>query len=246
MLSDCSSSRYEKMNYSFCAFKVCNESLKFRFGSLADQIPDHSNGPLCPSKLTFILRRSALIINTQSLPCSDNSSLNIGAVDFARNPKDSYIRFGRPSIPAYRIKHVASPAMALYAARSYLRENGIPACREDMAGHHCVTFSEDRIPGGLVWDTWADLIRASKGISYASNSPHAVALAINQGFGIGILPRYAAQFHANLEELPIETGPPLELYVVTHEETGQSLRVRETLNYIYMLFETERYRFFGS
>ena len=71
-----------------------------------------------------------------------------------------------------------------------------------------------------------------------------MGFAIRDGFGIGLIPRFSLDVLPRLVEIPVDLGPSLELWAVTHEETGKSQRVRAAMAYIYDLFQTDRYRFF--
>ena len=164
--------------------------------------------------------------------------------DLATREADIAIRFGRPSVPTYRVRHVANLRMRPFGAKAYLREFGKPKSIADFARHYIVDY--DPTPKGELWDNWAKYVAASRGVVFRSNSSHVVARAVNEGYGLGLMPIYVPDIHHNLEEIPLDIGPPLELWVVSHEETGKSRRVRATLDYIYKLFEVDRYRYFSG
>ena len=164
--------------------------------------------------------------------------------DLGSREADIAVRFGRPDVPSYRIRHVANLKMRPFASKSYLREFGKPKSLEDFRSHYVVEYDPPLV--GPLWDNWQRCVDISKGVVFRSNSSHAVARAADEGYGIGLMPIYVPDIHHSLEEIPIEVGPPLELWVVSHEETGRTRRVRATLDYIYKLFEVDRYRYFSG
>lgn len=190
---------------------------------------------LGPRMLDFQRQNPGLTI------CIDTSS---AVRDLATRQADIAIRFGRPDIPSYRVRQVARLQMMPFASRHYLREFGKPATLRDLKDHFFVEY--DPPFEGPKWAKWYDLVADCKGVVFRSNSSHAVGLAVNAGYGVGLLPIYAPHIHANLEELPFDIGPKLELWIATHEETGRSRRVRATVEHIYKLFQVDRYRYFSD
>ncbi|MDA1100885.1 MAG: LysR family transcriptional regulator [Proteobacteria bacterium] len=157
---------------------------------------------------------------------------------------DIALRFGRPNEPTYRMRKVANLSLLPHASKTYLREFGRPEKLEDFRNHYIVdNVSPMR---GPAWETWNNAVAMSKGIVFKSNSPTASGFAIREGYGIGLIPRFSLEVLQNVEEIPIDIGPSLELWAVTHEQTGNSRRVRVTLAYIYELFQADRYRYFDG
>lgn len=190
---------------------------------------------LTPRLLDFQRRHPGLLISL------DTSS---GTRDRPVHEADITIRFGRPMGQGYQIRHVANMAMRPFAAKSYFREFGIPKSLDDFRDHYFTDYAA--LFDGPLWDNWYRCVKMSKGVVFQSNSTHAVARAANEGYGIALLPRYAPDIHHNLQEIPIEIGPPLEIWVASHEEVSRTRRIRATLNFIYKLFEVDRYRYFSG
>ncbi|MEM7224916.1 MAG: LysR family transcriptional regulator [Pseudomonadota bacterium] len=164
--------------------------------------------------------------------------------DLAAGEADIAIRFGRPSAPHLQARQVAKLRMGPFGAKAYLRELGRPRSLSDFAGHYIV--DTDRPLTGPLWERWSAYVAASRGVVFRSNSSHVVARAVDEGYGIGLLPSYVLDIYHNLEELPLEIGPPLQVWVAHHELATRSRRVRVTLDYIHKLFEVDRYRYFSG
>ncbi len=157
---------------------------------------------------------------------------------------DIAIRFGRPDVPAYRIRQVAKVTFRAFGSRAYLREFGLPQGFQDFRDHLFVDY--DAPLRGPLWTSWRRIVNSGKATVLRSNSTHAVGRACDAGYGLALLPLFAPDYHPHILEVPVEIGPPLELWVATHEETGNSARVRAALDYIYKLFEVDRYRYFSG
>ncbi len=99
---------------------------------------------------------------------------------------------------------------------------------------------------GPAWQNWTDAVAMSKGVVFRSTSPSAVGFAIREGYGIGLIPRFSLDVLQNLEEIPMDIGSSLELWAVSHEQTGNSRRVRTTLAVMHDLFQSDRYRYFDG
>ena len=97
---------------------------------------------------------------------------------------------------------------------------------------------------GEIWKAWQRVIGSSRGVVFQSNSVWAITHAIREGYGIGLMPISAAAHEPTMVVLPIEIGPPIEIWVVSYEETSKSRRIRATLDFIYRLFELDRRRYF--
>jgi DNA-binding transcriptional LysR family regulator len=69
--------------------------------------------------------------------------------------------------------------------------------------------------------------------SYVSNSPTAQIVAVQAGFGIGILShRWAAMAGKWIRVLPDYNAAAIDLWLFTHEELRHSARIRSTYDYI--------------
>jgi hypothetical protein len=76
--------------------------------------------------------------------------------------------------------------------------------------------------------------------------PSAVGFAIPEGYGIGLIPSFLLDVLQILEETPMDIGSLLELWAVSHEQTGNSRRVGTTLAFIHDLFQSGRYCYFDG
>lgn len=157
---------------------------------------------------------------------------------------DIALRFGRPAEVTYRVRKVADLALLPHASKTYLREFGRPEKLKDLKDHYIV--DSDPAMSGSAWQKWFDAVAISKGVVFKSSSPSAIGFAIREGYGIGLIPRFSLDVLQNLEEIPLDIGISLELWAVSHEQTGNSRRVRTTLAFIHDLFQSDRYRYFDG
>ena len=164
--------------------------------------------------------------------------------DLREREADIAVRYGRPTELTYRARHVADIRLMPFASRSYLREHGEIRKLQDLRNHFIVEFKP--IFEGENWQPWREAASQAKGIVFRSTSAEAVARAANFGYGVAMLPEYAAELHSNLVQIPLDIGPVLEIWVASHEISGKARRVRATLDFIYKLFEIDRYRYFSG
>ncbi len=163
--------------------------------------------------------------------------------DLSRREADIAIRYGRPTDPRVRARRVADVPFRLFAARSYLDAHGRPGSLEELRHHHFISYA---LPlAGPLWDNWSRLRESGAGIAFRANTGHGVAIATEAGFGIGLLPRYTIELLPELEEIPLDVGPPLELWLMTDKDIGRTRKVRAAVDYIVDLFERERRRYFS-
>ncbi len=188
---------------------------------------------LTPRLLDFVRQHPGICISVDTT--NDQRNLDERDADIA-------LRFGRPDELSYRARKVADLSLLPHASKAYLGEFGTPKRIEDFRHHHVVDSDPPII--GPNWDRWIKAVALSKGVVFKSTSPTAVAFAIRDGFGIGLIPRFSSEVLPNVVEIDVDVGPSLELWAVTHEQTGTSQRVRAAMAYIYDLFQTDRYRFF--
>ena len=188
---------------------------------------------LAPRLLDLQRRNPGLLIRVATPARADERK---GGADIA-------LAVGRLEAPFHGARRVADLHLRPFGAKAYLREFGKPKSVADFARHHIV--DRDPSPAGELWDNWARYVAASRGVVLRSNSAQVVARAVSEGYGLGLLPAFMAEMHPNLEEIPLQIGPPLALWIGVHQETGGLRRVRATLDHIQRLFEADRYRYFS-
>jgi len=190
---------------------------------------------LVPRLLDFQRRNPGICINLDTT--NDLRKLENREADIA-------LRFGRPAEVTYRVRKVANLALLPHASKTYLREFGRPEKMKHLKDHYMV--DSDPAMSGPVWQNWTDAVTNSKSVVFKSSSPSAIGFAIRSGYGIGLIPRFSLDVLQDLEEIPMDIGASLELWAVSHEQTGNSRRVRTTLAFIHDLFQSDRYRYFDG
>ncbi len=106
----------------------------------------------------------------------------------------------------------------------YLDAHGRPGSLEELCHHHFISYA---LPlSGPLWDNWSRLRESGAGSAFRANTGHGVAIATEAGFGIGLLPRYTIELLPELEEIPLDVGPPLELWLMTDKDIGRTRKVR--------------------
>jgi DNA-binding transcriptional LysR family regulator len=162
------------------------------------------------------------------------------AVDLLQREADLALRLGRPTQPSLIARHLVDVGFGLYASPGYLEKRGTPTSLEDLADHDMVGLdasdgrmaisrafpTEERLPGNYV---------------YLTNSPAAQLVAVEAGFGIGVMSRRWVNMRGVLTPvLPDYTAATVELWLVSHEELRYSARIRAVSDFIAERLEADR------
>lgn len=165
------------------------------------------------------------------------------AVDLVHREADLALRLGRPTQPSLIARHLVDVYMGLYASPKYLKERGTPTSLAELSDHDLVGLdtsnsradvdrafpTEDHLPGNYV---------------YRTNSPAAQLVAVEAGFGIGVLSRRWVSMRGGLTPvLPDYTAAKMDLWLVSHEELRYSARIRTVSDFIAQRLEADRYLF---
>ena len=95
----------------------------------------------------------------------------------------------------------------------------------------------------LKW--WNDLVTNSGGVTFLSNSASVILAAVQEGFGIAMLPTFYNHLFPDLVMLSIDTSCQVDLWMVTHESTNRSAKVRAVTNFLKARFARDRARWFS-
>jgi DNA-binding transcriptional LysR family regulator len=140
----------------------------------------------------------------------DNSVANL-----SRREADIAVRMFRPEQLDLVAKKVGAVELGFFASRDYLKRHGVPTTVDDVTGHTLI--GSDRDP------SWARAIQAlgllPEHFAFRTDSILAQIEAIASGVGIGGTHlAIAARFPRLVRVLPELRVPPLEVWVVMHQD----------------------------
>lgn len=161
----------------------------------------------------------------------------IQPADLLAGEADICLTIQRPNDPRIVGRRVATLSYGLFASRHYLRMNSTPTALTALASHRLVDLELHRTDPQLGW--WQDIVEAQGGAAFNSRSVGLVIAAIQEGQGIGLLPSFYSQVPLDLVRLPITIASETELWLLTHEATNQSLKVKTMSRYLHNRFDRD-------
>ena len=132
----------------------------------------------------------------------------------------------------------------LFAAPRYIQFFGEPQTEEDLYRHRLVDHTALHL--NSAWSAWTDLVNKHPAVAFRSNSTSAVVSVIRIGMGIGLLPLYTEEVVPEFVRLRIDLECESEIWLVSHEETNRSARIRVVIDHLAQLFEEDRTCWFSD
>ena len=149
-------------------------------------------------------------------------------LDLAMREADVAIRMHAPKQPDLVQRHLLNIEWQICASPEYLRKHGVPQKPEDLDNHRLVLFGSYRPPVQDI-DWLADIGRrpgSPRRPVLEVNNLQAMAIALQSGVGIGVLPDYMASTTEGITRvMPEVKGPKVDVFFVYPEELRNSKRV---------------------
>ena len=156
-------------------------------------------------------------------------------LDLARREADIVIRLAQPKEPWLLARRVGTMRFALFASQGYLSTFGVPSHWGELGRHRLV----DHTPYER-FETWRALTDNHTGVVYRSNSSAACYQAVINGMGIGMFPTYNRIATPQLVQLDIPIDASRQIWLVSHEDTRDTARIRTVRDYIARCFAQDR------
>jgi DNA-binding transcriptional LysR family regulator len=144
------------------------------------------------------------------------------SVSLLRREADVAVRLVRPNHPRLSGRRLASFALRLYAAPSYVAARGEP--RGSLDGHDLLVY-EEALGGGSRKPLLGEAIDRAR-IALQANSATVLVRAAVEGLGIVELPSYVGDPHARLVRVLPERQVPCSVWLVLHQDLRRTARVR--------------------
>jgi DNA-binding transcriptional LysR family regulator len=155
---------------------------------------------------------------------AENASLNL-----SRREADLALRFGKPKQQRLVMRRLGEVVNALYASRDYLARAG-PVRGGALGGHTFVDFDA----GFVLRETPVWLSQRMRGARCALrvNGTPGIFEAVRAGMGVGVLPSWLADEHADLQRVLPEHALRQELWLVVHHDLRRAARVRVVTQFL--------------
>jgi DNA-binding transcriptional LysR family regulator len=149
-------------------------------------------------------------------------------LDLAMREADVAIRMHPPKQPDLVQRHLLNIEWQIVASPEYLKKHGMPQKAQDLDNHKLILFGSYHPPVDDI-DWLADLERrpgSPRRAVLEVNNLQAMAVAIQSGLGIGVLPDYMTVTTEGITHiLPEIKGPKVDVFFVYPEELRNSKRV---------------------
>jgi DNA-binding transcriptional LysR family regulator len=166
----------------------------------------------------------------------DDRVLNLGMRE-----ADAAIRLHKPKQPELIPRHLKQIRFHICAHEDYLRRQGTPATKEDLASHRLIAFPNNS-SSPINNPNWLfDLaeINVEKNFNLLMlNSMYAIYRAVEMGAGIAVVPDYLIHKNSKLKIiLPEYERPPVDMYFVYAEERRNSERINAFRDFLIEMAE---------
>ncbi len=170
--------------------------------------------------------------------------IGIGFRDYnlAQREADIALRWNSPGEQNSLIgRKVADVKFGIFASPDYLARAGTPGSLSDLAGHDGVMA--EIMDGKLLWmmdDDTDEPLHMPGRVTFKSNSIWAFYEALEQGYGIGMLPiSGASRTNLDLVRVLPEIEHEEPLFIVAHQDLKRSARIRAVFDYLVEAFRQD-------
>jgi len=138
-------------------------------------------------------------------------------------------------------RKVADVNFGMFASADYIAKRGMPQNLDELSEHDGVLASI--MDGKILWMLNDDgkVINMPKRITFQTNSIWAFNEALQQGYGIGILPIVGAHGTGTSSLIPVlpEITHSEALYLVAHQDLKRSTRIRAVFDFLVSAFKKD-------
>ena len=156
----------------------------------------------------------------------------------SKREADIAITIDRPDAGRLAVRKLVDYTLRFYAAKSYLARQGAPASLDALRDHTFVTYVQD-----LIFSPALNFMPEAYGPAWRRlecASAIGQTEAVRGGAGIGILHDYHARPDPLLAPVLPEHGFARSYWLVTHEDTRDTLRIRTVADFIAATVNAER------
>lgn len=155
---------------------------------------------------------------------------SVRSVNLAGQESDIVLRLVRPDRGNYKIRLIGQIGFGIYGSRSYLARHGAVASADNLRQHRIISWSEEL--RYLTMASWLNDLCPDLSPAMYLDSFSAQIAAVRHGYGIAVLPHFAAAPEGLVEML--EAGPKLQvdLWLLTHSQSATVPRVRAVVNFL--------------
>lgn len=151
-------------------------------------------------------------------------------VRLARREADVSIRLNKPKEPNLIAKRLGRAGWAVYVAKRYVQQHGVPDARRGFEGHALVALADEL--RGTVGASWMAENAGRARVALCSNSLLSQAEAVVSGLGFSALPCVFGDREARLLRIAPGVIGHHDIWRVVHPDVQRSARVRAVLAFL--------------
>ncbi len=165
-------------------------------------------------------------------------------MNLLRGEADLAIRVGPVTDAELVVKKLGEVALALYAAKVYLRHRSTPIDVTDLSGHDVVAFDPalSAMPGAQ----WLEAHAHGATIVLRSREMTDMLTAVVSGLGVGVLPCHLGDAEPDLTRLTKQPVATSKLFLVYRKETRLAPPVRAVADFVVASMQREASRLLGQ
>ncbi len=155
---------------------------------------------------------------------------NEKALDLLSHDADISLQLERPT--ALRLVGLKASKLIhrMYVSAIYVARKGMPQALSDLKDHEVIDHEPYRAESYREW--WVNQVLATARVSLKCNSANILLAATRRGIGIGLFPAFYTHTAPDLLPVPIPVPSACELWIVTHEETNKSRKVKAVVGFL--------------
>jgi DNA-binding transcriptional LysR family regulator len=165
--------------------------------------------------------------------------LDISIVDLRRREADIALRLANPRVSDLIGRQVGRTGFGLYGAKSYLEKRGEPISIADLANHDFIGWQS----GGnsLPFSAELEKIAPPGNTKFRCDTVAAQIAAVRNGIGLFLAPHYLVPRNGSIVRLlPSEIDLKFDIWVLTHRDLVNAVRIRTLLDFLYEHFRKDR------
>ncbi|HEX3474480.1 MAG TPA: LysR family transcriptional regulator [Kofleriaceae bacterium] len=163
--------------------------------------------------------------------------------DLRRGEADLAIRVGPVEDPDLVVKKLGEVALALYAAKVYLRRRRMPIDATDLAGHDVIAF--DPALSALPGARWLEARAHHATIVLRSREMTDMVAAVVGGLGLGVLPCFLADAEPELVRLTRQPPVTSKLSLAYRREAKLARHIRAVAGFVVASMQQQASRLLG-
>ncbi len=158
-------------------------------------------------------------------------------LNLAQREADVAIRNVKPTHRSLATRKLVELGGCVYGSKLYLERRGRPTSREALKGHDVLVYET---LGGMPGFEWLrDPARGGR-VAFRANDPEALVGAATAGLGLCAVPCMLGDQEPQLVRVPTLGFARCDLFLVTHEETRKTPRVRAVTEFLARVVQRNR------